>query len=134
MSALQEPLFSILVLLARLLLSAVFLVSGIHKAGWYARADQEFRRSSVPLVPLVLPATIALHLLGSIFIICGIFVTESALSLAVFTLAATLWVHRFWAHTGDERLGLSRIALANLGVVGGLILLAATGPGNYVLF
>jgi len=130
---LQEPLFSIFVLLARFLLSSVFLVSGIHKAGWYSKADQEFRRSSVPLVPLVLPATIALHLVGSICIILGIFITEAALSLAVFTLAATLWVHRFWQHTGDERLDLSRNVLANLGVVGGLILLAATGPGKYVL-
>ncbi len=133
MSSLQEPLFSIFVLLARFLLSSVFLVSGIHKAGWYSKADQEFRRSSVPLVPLVLPATIALHLVGSICIILGIFITEAALSLAVFTLAATLWVHRFWQHTGDERLDLSRNVLANLGVVGGLILLAATGPGKYVL-
>lgn len=133
MTSFQEPFFSIVILLARFLLSAVFLVSGIHKAGWYSRASEEFRGSSVPLVSLVLPATIALHLVGSICIICGIFVTEAALSLAVFILAATLWVHRFWERSGDERLALSRIALANLGIVGGLILLAATGPGKYVL-
>ena len=134
MSVAQEPVFSILVLMARSFLSAVFLVSGIHKALWYTKATEEFNRASVPLTQLALPATIALHVIASTCVLCGFFVTEAALSLAVFTVAATLWVFPFWKRSSAARLEQSRIALANLGLVGGLLLLVVTGSGDYVLF
>jgi putative oxidoreductase len=134
LSALQEPGFSVLVLIARAFLSVVFLVSGIHKALWYTKAVEEFKKAAVPLIQFTLPATIVLHLVASISILSGVFVMEAALSLAVFTLAATLWVFPFWRSSGSARLEQSRIALANLGVAGGLLILVATGPGQYVLF
>ena len=77
--------------------------------------------------------TIALHLVASICLIAGWLVTEMALALAIFTLVATVLVHDFWNMQGEERLARSRVALANLGLVGGLLLLAATGAGTLVL-
>ena len=130
----QEPGFSVLVLIARVFLSAVFLVSGIHKAFWYTKATREFERASVPLFQFTLPATIALHLIAASCILSGGFSSAAALSLALFTLAATYWIFPFWKHTGSARLEQSRVALANLGLTGGLLLLAATGPGRFVLF
>jgi putative oxidoreductase len=134
MSTMQEPAFSILVLIARILLSAVFLVSGIHKALWYSKAIEEFKTAAVPLIQFMLPATIILHIGASICILVGVFVIEAASGLIVFTMAATFWVFPFWRSSGSARLEQSRIALANLGVTGGLLILVATGPGQYVLF
>ncbi len=133
MTPINEPTFSLLVLAARICLSTVFLVSGIHKALWFTKAIEEFKVASVPLVPITLPATIALHIVASVCILLGIFVAEAALSLAVFTVVATLWVFPFWQHSGSKRLDQSRTALVNLGLVGGLLLLYAGGPGQYVL-
>lgn len=127
----QEPVFSILVLVARIFLSAVFLVSGIHKMIWYTKAVDEFREAGVPLIQLSLPATIALHIVASICILCGIYTQEAVLGLAVFTVLATLWVFPFWQHTGPARLEQSRVAMANLGLVGGLLMLAVSGPGRF---
>jgi putative oxidoreductase len=130
----QEPAYSIIALAARICLSAVFLVSGIHKTLWYVKALEEFRAASVPIILLTLPLIIALHIVASVCILSGIFFAQAALSLAAFTLIATLWVFPFWRRSGTERLDQSRIALTNIGLTGGLLMLFASGPGQYVLF
>ena len=128
-----EPWFSAVVLMARILLAAVFLFSGVEKATHYPRTVQEFERESIPLRPWSVVFTIALHLVAPFCLILGWLVTEMALALAVFTLAATIAVHHFWTMEGDERLARTRIALSNTAVIGGLLLLAVTGPGELVL-
>ena len=128
----EEPWASWLVLLARICLAGVFLVSGVHKAVWYQKAVAEFQMARVPVIALFLPLTIGLHLLGGMALVAGVYAREAALALAIFTLAATIRVHCFWRMSGQERLERSRIAMGNLAIVGGLILLAAAGPGQLV--
>jgi putative oxidoreductase len=128
----EEPLASWLMLLARICLAGVYLVSGVHKAFWYDKAVQEFRDARVPAIGFFLPSTIALHLLGGLALLNGLFVREAALALAAFTIVATLKVHCFWQMSGPERLARSRIAMAHLAIVGGLLLLAVAGPGRFV--
>ena len=123
-----------LVLLARVCLSTLFLVSGIHKSLWYSRAVEEFTESCVPMVRVTLPLVIVLHLLAPMCILLGVYVTPAALSLAIFLVGATLMVHTFWSSQSPERLIQSRNATANLAIIGGLLLLVATGPGKYTLF
>jgi uncharacterized membrane protein YphA (DoxX/SURF4 family) len=123
MFSLDESIAAWVLLTARTLLALVFLVSGIHKLVWHQKAIDEFKQEGIPLVPFTLPATIILHLLGSACLILGIYVQEAALSLAVFTVIATIKVQCFWTMQGEQRLDVSRMALANLGIVGGLLLL-----------
>ena len=89
MISIEEPLASWILLVARVCLASVFLVSGVHKAVWYKQAVAEFQLAKAPLVSVTLPATIALHLAGSLCLIAGVFTTEVALVLAAFTLLAT---------------------------------------------
>lgn len=131
--AVEEPLLSWIILAGRVCLAMVFLVSGIHKGVWRDKAVQEFRDASVPAIGVFLPLTIALHVAGSLALVLGIFVREAALALALFTIVATTKVHCFWRMQGMERLARSRIAMAHLAVVGGLIMLAAVGPGRLAL-
>ena len=128
-----EPWFSVTILVARVLLSVVYLVSSIEKGRNFSAALEEFAKANVPALRLTVIGTIALHFVASLCLIAGWLVTEMATALALFTLAATIKVHDFWNMAGMERLERSRIALANFGLVGGLLLLAATGPGQLIL-
>jgi len=130
---LQEPWFSIVALVARVLMAIVFLVSGIEKASNFSRALDEYEKDKIPFRHASVIFTVVLHLVASLCLIAGWLVTEMATALALFTLVATFMVHDFWNMQGNERLGRSRIALANVSLAGGLLLLAVTGPGNLVL-
>ena len=107
--------------------------SGIEKSTNFQRTKEEFNRENIPLRPASAIFTIVLHLVAPTCLILGWLVTEMAIALAVFTLTSTLMVHHFWTMQGDERLARTRVALANLGLIGGLLLLAITGPGAFVL-
>ena len=116
-------------LLARVSIALVFLVSAVHKAIWYQKAVQEFTHDGVPLISISLPGTIVLHFVAAICLILGIYTELAGLLLAIHTLVATYMVHGFWRFEGIDRLIRSRVFLANLGVVGGLLYIAALGPG-----
>lgn len=124
MIAIDEEITSSLLALGRICLAMPFLVSGIHKLGWYRKAVDEFKTYGMPLIAVTLPATIILHLAGSICLVAGVFVAEAAGFLALFTVLATIKVHHFWTMQGEQRLIISRVALANLGVTGGLLMVA----------
>ena len=129
----EEPIASWLLLAGRFSMALVFLVSGIDKGVWYQRAVEEFKIDRVPWITLTLPATVALHLIASVCLILGFETQIAALLLAFFTIVATLKVHAFWRLPKEEQLARSRIANANLAIVGGLLILAATGPGTIAL-
>jgi putative oxidoreductase len=130
----EEPWFSWCFLVGRIFLALVFLVSGIHKGIWYQKALVEFREARIPFVSVAVIGTVVLHILAPACLILGIFVRESALALAAFTVLATFIVHDFWNLSGTDRLIKSRVAMAHLAVIGGLLLLAAAGPGRFVAF
>lgn len=129
----EEPLFSWFLFIGRCCLSIVYLVSGLHKGIYFQKAIAEFQAARVPFTRSAVLATVVLHVVAALCLIIGVWVRESALALALFTLIATWRVHDFWNLQGAERLMQSRFALAHLAVIGGLLLLAATGPGALVL-
>ena len=129
----EDPMASWMLLAGRISVASVFLVSGIHKGLWYQKAVREFEIDRIPWIALTLPATVALHLSASLCLILGFETQVAALLLAVFTFVATLKVHAFWRLPKEQQLGRSRIANANLAIVGGLLILAATGPGAIAL-
>ena len=111
----------------------LYLVSGLHKGIYFEKAVVEFQSARVPFTRLAVIMTVAVHIAAALCIIVGIFIRESALVLALFTLVATWRIHDFWNLKRPERLLQSRFALAHLAVIGGLLLLAAMGPGSLVL-
>ncbi|MGI9270493.1 MAG: DoxX family protein [Woeseiaceae bacterium] len=130
---LDAPTAAWILLFARLSIALVFVVSAVHKAIWYQKAVEEFTDDGVPLIGISLPGTILLHFVGAICLILGIYTEPAGLLLAIHTLAATYMVHGFWRFEGIDRLIRSRVFLANLGVVGGLLYIAVLGPGPLAL-
>jgi len=63
----------------------------------------------------------------------GFMTRSAALALAVFTLLASLIFHNFWAVPEAQKMVQNLMFMKNLSVIGGLLVLAAIGPGNWSL-
>ena len=103
-------------------LASLFLLGALNKSLTYTETSA--RMTEVGLVPvsILLPATIALELIGGAALIYGrkaaVF---AAVSLCLFTLATNVWFHRFWALDGlYAELELS-LFFKNVAIAGALI-------------
>jgi putative oxidoreductase len=106
----------------RILLAAIFLISGLGKIGAYAQTAGYM--SAVGLPGALLPAVIAFEVLGAIAIIVGWKTRLTAILLAGFTLVSGLLFHSNFADQIQMIMFLKNVSIA-----GGFLLLAAHGAG-----
>jgi putative oxidoreductase len=66
-------------------------------------------------------------------VLLGFFAREGAVVLLLFTIIATYWVHNPIGRTGDDFRRETTISLEHLAIIGGLLLIAVTGPGAFAL-
>jgi putative oxidoreductase len=107
----------------RVLIAAVFVLSGWGKIAAYAGTQAYMQHASVPggLLPLV----ILLELGGGIAIVIGLYTRPVALLLAGFSLLTGLLFH---AGSADQVQQI--MFLKNLGLTGGFLFLVANGAGR----
>ncbi|HVY99282.1 MAG TPA: DoxX family protein [Dongiaceae bacterium] len=119
---LRAPVFGVA---ARLALTAAYWWGGIAKLADFPAALDEARHFGLEPAPLVVAATIAVELGGSVLLVVGRFVWLAAGALGVFTALATLIAHRFWT-IGDpaEHFRTLNTFLEHIGLIGGLALAA----------
>src|SRR5690606_14616564 len=96
---------------ARLCLAAIFLYSGATKLVFRSDGIGEFAALGLPVPALALTATIALQLGAGMALAVGWRSGPAALTLAAFTVAATLIGHPFWAFDGAALHGQLTTAL-----------------------
>lgn len=113
-------------LAGRALLSAIFVLSGAGKIFGYAGTAAYMESQGVP--GILLPAVIAVELLGGLMILVGFGSRWAALALAGFTLAAAALFHN---NLADQTQMI--MFMKNLAIAGGLLLLFANGPGRLSL-
>jgi putative oxidoreductase len=109
-------------LAGRIFLAAIFLISGLGKIGAYAGTAGYMASVGVP--GALLPAVIAVEVLGAIAIIVGWKTRITALLLAGFTLLAGVLFHN---NFGDQIQMI--MFLKNVSITGGFLLLVANGAG-----
>lgn len=117
---------SLLDLAARVLLGAIFLLAGFDKILDYAGTQEYMAMFGVP--GMLLPAVIAVEILGGLSLILGVKARWGAIALAGFTLIAGLLFH---ADFGDQN-ELNHF-LKNLAIIGGLLMVALHGAGQWRL-
>jgi putative oxidoreductase len=118
---------NVLPLIARILLVAIFLWSGVNKILHPAETQAYMAAFGMPLTGFFLPAAIALELLGSVSVLLGIYPRLGAAALAFFTLITGLIFHRNFADPLEQIMFMK-----NLSMVGGLLLVVQYGVGNTV--
>ena len=118
-------------LIARILMSVMFLVSGISKITGFGGTVGYIASVGLPMPTALAAAAAAVEVLASLALIIGWKTRWAALALAVFTAAATVFFHNFWAMPASEQMMQQILFTKNLAVIGGLLLLASAGPGAW---
>ena len=109
-------------LAGRILLSAIFVLSGIGKITGYAGTQAYMASQGVP--GALLPAVIAVELLGAIAIIVAWNTRVAAFLLGGFTLLSALLFH---SNLQDQMQMI--MFLKNVAIAGGFMFLVAHGAG-----
>ncbi|MES3010521.1 MAG: DoxX family protein [Pseudomonadota bacterium] len=128
-TALQNPLS----LVGRLLLALLFLPAGIAKIGGYAGTVGYIASKGLPLPEVGALVAIVVEVGGGLALIAGFGTRFAALGLALFTLAASVVFHNYWALPADQQMVQQLMFFKNIAVVGGLLTLAAWGAGAWSL-
>jgi putative oxidoreductase len=114
------------ILLGRILLAAIFLLSGFGKLTAIAGTAGYFGAMGLP-VPTVTAIVVGLiELVGGIAILVGFQTRITSWVLAIFTIATALVAHTGWA---DQNQMIH--FLKNVAITGGFLVLASSGPGAY---
>lgn len=116
-------------LAARLLIASLFILFGLEKITGYAGSVAYMEAYGLP--GTLLPLAILVELGGGIAILLGLFSRWAALALAGFCIVTALVFHTGWS--GDGGQGQLINFMKNLALAGGLLLLAANGPGKYAV-
>jgi putative oxidoreductase len=123
----------LVILIARVCLSAVYLYSALDKAIYRQNGIKFVNGLRLPQPEIVLLTTIVVQLLGGLAVLLGVYAREGALALLAFTVIATVIAHNPIGLRAEEFRRQCTMSLEHLGIVGGLLLIVLTGPGRFAL-
>ncbi|NJN59045.1 MAG: DoxX family protein [Leptolyngbyaceae cyanobacterium SL_5_9] len=118
----------IIPLVSRILLSAIYLVSGVNKILNPAGTQEYMAANGMFWTGLFLVVAIAIELAGGLSLLLGYKTRLGAIALIIFLIPATLIFHTNFAEPIQQIMFLK-----NLGLLGGLLLVMQYGPGRISL-
>jgi putative oxidoreductase len=120
-------------LAGRLLMAFLFLPAGISKIFGFAGTVGYIGAMGLPAPTLAAIAAILIEVVGGAALVLGFYTRFAAIALAVFTLIASVVFHAFWAVPADQAFMTQLLFFKNIAVIGGLLMMAAFGAGQYSL-
>ena len=121
------------VLAGRILLGLLFVLSGFGKIAGFDGTVGYIASQNLPLPSVVAALTILIELGGGLALVTGFYTRQAALLLAGFTLLAAFLFHAYWAAPEAAKMMQQINFLKNLSIAGGMLVLAAFGPGKLSL-
>ncbi len=120
-------------LTGRILITALFLKSGVEKIVAFGAIAGMMAKMGMPLPEVMVAGAIVFELGGGLMVLLGWYARWGALLLAIFTVLATLMFHNFWAVDAAQYQGQLIHFLKNLSILGALAYVMAVGSGPYSL-
>lgn len=108
----------------RILISLIFVMSGINKISSFSGTQAYMESAGVP--GMLLPVVIAVEVLGGLAVILGWHTRLAAFLLAGFSLLSAVLFH---ANVGDQMQMI--MFLKNLAIAGGFLMIVSHGAGPY---
>jgi putative oxidoreductase len=110
-------------LAARLLLAVIFFTSSIAKIVSWSGNVEYVRSHHLPFPSIAVAAALAIELVTWIAFVTGLGTRPAAAAAFVYMIPVTLVFHSFFSTSFQK----------NLGIMGGLLMVAAWGPGAFAL-
>ncbi|MGV7030017.1 DoxX family protein [Methylobacterium symbioticum] len=118
-------------LAARLLLAAALLPTGIARALNVSGFALTLAGAGIPAPNAVATAMVVVQVFGPLALILGVLPRLTGLALAAFAAGMALVLHPFWQFTGAAAQAERTLMLADLGLAGGFLFYALSGPGAW---
>ena len=118
-------LSAMLIVVGRFLLGFYFFQAGLRN---FMKLDLHtgiLAKKGVPMPRVAMWIAVAAEILGGASVALGVFPALGAAALALFTLAATVLYHNFWAMQGEERASHLNSLVSNLALIGAFLIVIA---------
>jgi putative oxidoreductase len=116
----------------RALMGLYFILPAISKITGFESTSTYMAAHNVPMIPVLLVVTIVIQLSAGSALILGFKGKWAAFLLAGLVLVISLFMHNFWDYAeGMERAHELQNFYKNMGIVAGLLVMAALGTGKY---
>ena len=112
-------------LTGRVFIATIFLASAFGKITNFQTTTEYMAAHGLPVVELLCAVAVVVEVLGGLSLVLGYYARGGAVALLVFMVPATLIFHA----SPDQRIQF----LKNLAIMGGLLQVAAFGPGEISL-
>ena len=125
MDAFKTPL----IVIGRILLALMFILAGLQKFGNLEGTAGYIASGGLPMPSVLAVIVAALEVVGGVLLVIGYQARYAALALGLFTLAASVLFHNYWAMPADKAYVQQLMFMKNLAVAGGMFVVAALGAG-----
>ncbi|MCS2162466.1 DoxX family protein [Scandinavium sp. H11S7] len=120
---------SLLLLIARIALVALFIIFGYPKMMGFSGTVQYMASSGAPAPTLSAIIAILMEVPAAILIVLGFFTRPLAVLFIFYTLGTAIIGHHYWDMSGASVVPNMINFYKNISIAGGFLLLAITGPG-----
>jgi putative oxidoreductase len=121
---------SLVLLVGRILLAAMFVEAGFRKlTGGYAATAVNIAAHHLPLPKVLAAATIVFELGGGLMLVVGLFARCVGLALFFYTLVLAVVFHPFWSVPAAQHQAQMAIFMSHLSIMGGMLYVFAFGAG-----
>lgn len=118
-----------MLLLGRLLLSVIFIASGLNKLAHFSGTAEMMGSMKIPLPAVALAITLLIEIGGGLMVLTGFGARYAALIMFLWLIPVTLVFHHFWGIPEAAKQDQMVNFLKNLAIMGGLLILASR-PGD----
>ena len=115
-------------LLGRVLMSVIFILSGLGKIPHFHDVAGMMAGKGIPLATVALAITLLIEIGGGLSLLTGFQARYAALVIALWLVPVTLVFHNFWAVPAAQQQDQMINFLKNLAIIGGLLVTAYGSP------